>query len=694
MASARSPRAIQALQKVEKLKQGKGVKTGRELTPALNALFHSLPDLSAADRRQAEGILARPDDSQTDPRGTHKWIGPEAGSYSTEHFKVHYTAVGADASDAMHAKQLGDILENEVYPCENGAAATACAGAPGLGWRNAPSDFGLGGDDKTDVYIEDLYTNEHVFGYVALDPDQTQDPTVPHFSYMVMDKDYRRFGDGSEASGLAAAQVTAAHEYNHVLQNGYDYLEDTWMFEATAVYMEEKVYPSNNDYLNYVEAWAANPKQPLTRFSNDNLKPYGSAVWNHWLDHRFGPGLIRNAWEQSISAADFAPGAYGAAVAGVGAGGFPDEFDRFSAAVAEWNAPGSGFPDHYPDVPREAALPTGTQTTPFSLPHTTFLFFDVPVPASAPPLIRLTGRLPDGTSGAIALIGRTGADPNGGTVTTSLTPMPSGGTAAVQLDNPAQFGRITAVVVNADPSKGGFDQAADDYIYTRDATDVVVGMSEPGPPVPVTGAAGLIADHSAFVGGTVDPHLNDTSWSVQYGETIAYGKQSPPQTIPASTVGALAVTGGLQDLKANTTYHYRLFATNAAGATVGQDAEFKTARDVTKPVVALTVKPQRLAKVKKRGVAYGIRCNERCSGTAQLVLTRAQAKRLRLPRVLGTAHLTVEPAERQVAKVVRLTGRVRKLLAAKRGFSAQLVVAVADQSHNRSKATRRASLRS
>src|SRR3954470_18138867 len=336
-AGAAAPRhyaAGKALANVERLQKGEGVRTGYELTPALTQLYAALPRLSVDDRQAAESLLARPDDPQPDVADAHKWTGPEAGSSPrcTTHFCIHFTNVGADASDATYAQSMANIFENEVFPCENGTAASACAGSPGLGWRDAAADGGLGGGDTVDVYLEDLFP-QRIFAYVALDPGQTQDASVPHHAYMVMDRDYSRFGDGSAASGLAAERATAAHEYNHVLQNAYDYLEDSWMSEATAVYIEDKVYPSNNDYLRYVNDWTANTEQPLTTFSSSNLKAYGSAVWNHWLDHRFGPAAVRAAWEQSVAAADFAPGAYSTAISLFGGGGFSDEFDRFAGAV-------------------------------------------------------------------------------------------------------------------------------------------------------------------------------------------------------------------------------------------------------------------------------------------------------------------------------------------------------------------------
>jgi hypothetical protein len=464
------------------------------------------------------------------------------------------------------------------------------------------------------------------------------------------------------------------------------------MFESTAVYMEDKVYPAINDYFQYVNSWIANTRQPLTAFPDTNLKAYGSAVWNHWLDHRYGPTAVRAAWEQSVASGDFAPGAYNAAIGGAGGASFMDEFDRFAATVAEWNAPESGFPDHYPDVPREAQLPAGTQTVPFTLAHTTFSLFDVPIPADAP-TIRLVGSLPTGTNGAIALVGRTGADLNGGTVTSNVVPMPTGGTAVVSLDSPAQFGRITAVVVNADTSRAGFDPQAQDWIFTKDAPGVTLAVVAPGAPLVSTGPPSLVTDHAGSVSGDVDPHLLDTTWTFEYGLTTAYGSSTPAQPIAGSTVNATRVTAPLAGLKANTTYHYRLVASNSAGTTQGADMVVTTARDVTKPVVSFVVKRQKLKTVRTRGFFYLGRCSERCLGSAQLVVTRGLARRLGIPAVLGKSRIALDPKTQSITLRIGVTKRAKKKLAAlRRGFTATVKIRVADESGNLVSLARRVKL--
>lgn len=686
------------LARAQRIANGVGVRTGRELSGALHRLALSLPALTGDDRQAAESLLARPDDNNPDPGGTHKWDAAAratAAFLDKPHFRIHYvTAPGnrdapdqTDGSDAGttpdYVDAMGVVLE-QVYACENGSGAADCASgsAPGLGWVPPADDSPRGGDAKLDVYISDLFPDD-IFGYVATDPGQQPDPFVPHTAYMVLDKDYSRF-EGA-AAATAVEQVTAAHEYNHVLQNVYDFAEDTWMFEATAVWAEEKVYPQINDYLNYVVAWVHSTKVPLTTFDGQTLKPYGSAVFNHFVESRHGADAIRRAWEASPGAGDFAPAAYAAALLG---GGFGGEFAEFSAAVAEWQVPGSGFPDRYPDVQRDGALPVGSGVG-FPLPHTTFAMFDVPVPPPGTLKVRLTGTLPDGTAGAVALVGRTGPDPAGGTVTRNVAAIPGGGVGFAELADPGSFGRITAVVINSDVTRSGFDQTTGEWTYSRDANNVSAAMEAPAPPTVVTGPASDLRDHGATVSGSVDPNLLDTTMRFQYGRTLAYGAQSPPQTAPAATVATVPAGAVLTGLRANTVYHYRLVASNAAGATSGPDLTFRTARDVTPPTLQLTAaRKQKIRRVWARGVVYKARCGEACKGTAKLEISKAAARRLGLPRVLGKAPVSLKVRPAATTLRVRLSRRVRARIAAVRRVRVVLHLVVADSSKNKRSAKR------
>jgi phosphodiesterase/alkaline phosphatase D-like protein len=78
------------------------------------------------------------------------------------------------------------------------------------------------------------------------------------------------------------------------------------------------------------------------------------------------------------------------------------------------------------------------------------------------------------------------------------------------------------------------------------------------------------------LGGSVNPEGQPTTYVFQYGTSSAYGSQTPSTSAGSGTkaVSASAVLGGLAP---NTTYHYRLAATNVNGTTYGHDLSFKTA---------------------------------------------------------------------------------------------------------------------
>ena len=270
--------------------------------------------------------------------------------------------------------------------------------------------------------------------------------------------------------------MTLAHEYNHILQFGYDFNQDTWFLESTAVWMEGKVFPAALDYLQYLPGWVQLTTLPLTTFNgtdpNDrhNLKVYGTAVWNKWLDAQFGPDVIRGAWESSLSTtpSSFAVAAYDSSIRQHGGQGFADQFDRFAAATAEWQASNSGFPEGslYPDVERAGNITVNGAGGTTKLNHTTYTLLNIP-PTSAPQ-IRLGMSAPAGTAAAVAIVGRTGAAP-GGTENGLLKELPKGGAGSVTIANPSQYSRLTAVLVNSDAKlTGAAAPITGDFVYAHD----------------------------------------------------------------------------------------------------------------------------------------------------------------------------------------------------------------------------------
>jgi DNA-binding beta-propeller fold protein YncE len=127
-------------------------------------------------------------------------------------------------------------------------------------------------------------------------------------------------------------------------------------------------------------------------------------------------------------------------------------------------------------------------------------------------------------------------------------------------------------------------------VYIADgehAIDIFSSVVAPGPPSATTGAPSNIKPTSATVAGVVNPESEElpATCRVEYGTSISYGLTVPcsVEEVAAGTV-PVPVTASLTGLEPNTTYHYRVAATNSQGTSYGKDETVMTA--ITVPVVS------------------------------------------------------------------------------------------------------------
>lgn len=407
---------------------------------------------------------ARPTDDPDPNRNAYTVPEAPRSPRCSRHFCVHWVAEGIDAPSLADAG--GDGIPNfveqvlrvaeRVHEVENGK----------LGWREPKSDGRRGGRrGKTDIYLSQI--GGELFGYAAPDRGQaTKEHRIPRrlHGYLVLDNDYSPF----EFPGTKVAEdlkVTLAHEYNHILQFGYDAFQDPWFAESTATWMEDQVFNGIDDYLRYVRRWVRRWDTPLTASS---IKEYGSAVWNQWLARRYGPEVVRRAWARAIHLrpGGFSAGAYDAAIRAAGRSDLGHDFAHFATAVAEWRT-GEGFreSERFPDMQRQGALPLSGRPLTRLLDHTTFTLLRVPARGGGTVVVR--GVAPRGIAASLALVGRLGSERRGRTVT-RLAYSRGGGRLSVRLRNPVRYSRITAVVANADADAGGFSARRLDWGYLTD----------------------------------------------------------------------------------------------------------------------------------------------------------------------------------------------------------------------------------
>lgn len=136
----------------------------------------------------------------------------------------------------------------------------------------------------------------------------------------------------------------------------------------------------------------------------------------------------------------------------------------------------------------------------------------------------------------------------------------------------------------AEPGEYKFAVFMDAYWHHMDWTEEMgfVQVEEtltvnplPLPPTVVTNAATNVTYNSATLNGTVNPNGLDTAAYFEWGLTDLYGYQTPLTPLGSGTTD-IDITADLSDLLPETTYNFRLVASNSTGTTYGVNQTFTT----------------------------------------------------------------------------------------------------------------------
>jgi hypothetical protein len=282
--------------------------SGRDATLVLRDLARQAADLPTAAQRQAAArILARPTTGDDPTGGLEPTYTSPSASDCGPHICVHWVE---DASPDS-AKGKGNDGNLATIPAWVTTTLTTMEAVYrkevySLGYHAPLADGTRGGDGRIDVYLADL-GGAGLYGYCTSDqPDRGTNRRV--FAYCVLDNDYAASQFGTRHTRVENLEVTAAHEFFHAIQFGYDWSEDSWLMEGTAAWMEDEVYDNVNDNLQYLgESQLAYPYVSLD-YSGYDYQPYGAWVFWKFLSEAAGrgrfdsPRIVRDVWTAATGA--------------------------------------------------------------------------------------------------------------------------------------------------------------------------------------------------------------------------------------------------------------------------------------------------------------------------------------------------------------------------------------------------------
>jgi len=215
-------------------------------------------------------------------------------------FRIHYNTEGTDAIDTTDNDGVIGIPDY----IETVAAAfrrTYYVEVDSLQFTRPPSDANTSGSDHFDVYIQNLPLSYYALTYADELVGDNNNSAITEVnawtSYIEIRNNYSGFPNTEEEN----IQVTAAHEFFHSIQFGYDGWDtnyEIWLLEATAVLMEEIVFDDINDCYQYMPGWFSRPYLALDL---DTSHYYGSFIYFQYIyEHLGGYETIRRIFERSI----------------------------------------------------------------------------------------------------------------------------------------------------------------------------------------------------------------------------------------------------------------------------------------------------------------------------------------------------------------------------------------------------------
>jgi len=214
--------------------------------------------------------------------------GPEQIIETTD-FRLHYTLRGRDRTTEDYARATADAIQR-AYDVQINQ----------MGWRSPVRDP----DGRLRAYIADA--GEGTMGYmkgieVIFDNPQTPDvrERASSRTLLVIDNNLLEGRDDGE-DPMRLMRATAAHEFNHMVQYGYDSEEGLqWLYESTASWIETATMGQDEDAARYAVTDFAAPQLCWT--TTESGHNYGQWTLLQSLADQYGPRVVNRLWENAAT---------------------------------------------------------------------------------------------------------------------------------------------------------------------------------------------------------------------------------------------------------------------------------------------------------------------------------------------------------------------------------------------------------
>lgn len=208
------------------------------------------------------------------------------------HFLIHYAAIGSDKPTAPSGYTLAGWIQQiaDVFEAVYNEYTTTYGYAP-------PPASG-----RYDIYLRDLVAQK-IYGQTTT-TKMMPSSSFPNASgsYIEIDKDFTNVlytKSNNLYAPLQSLQITAAHEFHHAIQYGYNYYFDIWYAEATSTWYEDELYDGVNQLYSYAPAWLGNTTLSLdTKTSTTSGGGYSRWLFNRYLSEQHGAQVIKAAWDK------------------------------------------------------------------------------------------------------------------------------------------------------------------------------------------------------------------------------------------------------------------------------------------------------------------------------------------------------------------------------------------------------------